>query len=582
MRIPRRSLLKSFVTAAAAPFLASGQRFASAPLDLMIRNGRVIDGSGLPAFQGDVGIKGDAIVTLGRLPGANATKVIDAGGLVVAPGFIDPHTHEEVLMLRDAALEKFVRQGVTTIINGNCGHSIAPFPSAKILEYWWREGLISKQTAQQLAEQSHWDSLAGYADAVRQCGGASINSALLLGYGGIRWIAMRGGYERPPNGEEWKRIETSLREGLSQGAVGMSTGLSYIPCRYADTDELVRAGKILAQFNATYASHTRFGRPGDPTGGKEAIEIGERAGCRVQISHFVGASSDALEMVTSARRRGLEVAADIIPSSLSHRRRSDRMLEALFVFYPGLFDKSIEELRAFLVSPEGRTSATKSVQFLNTPKDAMVIVRAETPKNRPLVGKSVAQIGKERQQDSDELLIALILDEQNPVVFTFDGDRRARREPTSEELERRFGKGRFLEPGEWTRHPLCMPGSDSIPVDSGDPYGWYEQQRRGAFPAFLHDARRAGVPLEQAVQKATSLAASQFRLGDRGLLAEGKAADVIVFDPEEYRFPTPAEADPNEPFALARGVRHVVVNGKLVLTDDKMTGVRPGRVLLNA
>src|SRR5438093_12874350 len=119
-------------------------------------------------------------------------------------------------------------------------------------------------------------------------------------------------------------------------------------------------------------------------------------------------------------------------------------------------------------------------------------------------------------------------------------------------------------------------------VDYGAPFGCEEQHRRGAFPVFLHDARRAGVPIEHAVPTATSLAASQFRLGDRGLLAEGKAADVIVFDPEEYRFPTPAEADPNEPFALARGVRHVVVNGKLVLTDDKMTGVRPGRVLLNA
>ncbi len=552
----------------------------SPQLDLLIRNALIVDGSGVPAYLGDIAIRGDQIAAMGQLKDASASRLIDAGGQVAAPGFIDPHTHEEILMLRDAALETFVRQGVTTVINGNCGHSAFPYPSTKALEYWWREGLISRQTYLGLAKQAQWNSLAGYASQIQKTGGASINSALLLGYGGIRWIAMNGAHDRPPDAEEWKRIEALVTQGLEQGAVGMSTGLSYIPCRYAGTDELVRVARILARFNRTYASHTRFGAEGDPTGGREAIAIGERAGCRVQISHFAAASVDALDMVGEARVRGLQVAADVIPSSLSHRRRSDRMLEALFVFSPGMFDKSLDELRAYIGSPEGRAKAAKSVQFFNTPKEQMVVVHADTPKNQGLVGKSVDAIGRGQGRDPVDVLAELVLDEQNPVVFTFDGDRRQINEPSAQNLERRYGKGRFLQRGEWTKHPLFMPGSDTITIDPADKYGWYEQQRRGAFPAYFEQARTHDVPLEQAVSKATNLAASQFGLHDRGMLAVGRKADIVVFDPAQYKFPSPAESDPNVPGPLASGMQCVIVNGAIVLDGGRLTGSRPGRVLL--
>jgi len=548
-------------------------------LDILVRNARIVDGTGAPSFLGDIAVRGDQIAAIGQLSDATAGRIIDAGGHVATPGFIDPHTHEEILMLRDAGLECFVRQGVTTLVNGNCGHSPFPFPSMKILEYWWREGLISRKAYDELSKQAKWDSLTGYAAQVQRVGGASVNSALLLGYGGIRWIAMGGAYDRAPTSEEWKRLEMLVTQGLEQGAVGMSTGLSYIPCRYATTDELVRVARILARFNRTYASHTRFGAPGDPTGGREAIAIGERSGCRVQISHFAAASVEALEMVRDARSRGIQVAGDIIPSSLSHRRRSDRMLEALYVFSPGMFDKSLDELRAYIRTPEGRANAAKSVQFFNTPKEQMVVVHADTPKNLSLVGKSVAAIGREQGRDPVNVLADLVLDEQNPVVFTFDGDRRQINEPSAESLERRYGKGQFLQRGEWTKHPLFMPGSDTITIDPVDRYGWYEQQRRGAFPAYFEQARTHEVPLESAVSKATSLAASQFGLHDRGMLAVGRKADIAVFNPSQYKFPTPADSDPNVPGTVASGMQWVIVNGTIVLDNGKLTGSRPGRVL---
>lgn len=582
MKLRRRQFL--VIAGGTAGAVLSAQTRSTAisvtpPLDLVVRNGRIVDGSGRPSFRGDIGIRGERIAAVGALGHANAAKTIDAAGKVVAPGMVDAHAHEEILMLHDLSLEKFVRQGVTTLINGNCGHSVTAGASAKTLEYWWREGLISKEAAKSLAVKTPWDGVRGYANAVARLGNASINSAILLGYGGIRWAAMAGGHNRPPDDAEWKRLESMVEEGLRQGAVGMSTGLAYIPCSYASTDEVVRISKILAKYNATYASHTRPGRPADPTGGLEAIEIGERAGCRVQISHFASQSQDALDMVSTARARGLEIAADIIPSSLSHRRRSDRMLEALFVFFPGVFDKSLDELRAFVKTPEGRAAIPK-VNFFNTPHEQMVVVRAMTSRNQALMGKSVAAIAGERGEDSMTTLLGLVADEANAVVFTFDGDRREPRQQSREDLERRFGKGRLVEPGAWTRHPLFMPGSDSIPVDADDPYGWYEQQRRGAFPAYLRQCREHGVSLEQGIMKATSLAAQQFRLRDRGMIAEGKFADLFVFDPDSYSFPTPKEANPNEPNDMARGVSDVVVNGRLVLEGGKLSAARPGRVLL--
>ncbi len=542
--------------------------------DLLLKNGRIVDGTGAPWYRADLAIQGGRISDIGRIPETAAREVIDVSDLYVCPGLIDPHAHEEILLLRNLNLEKFVRQGVTTIINGNCGHSVTPYNSKKVLEYWWREGLIDRSWIDR--GDLHWEGVDGYANLIDNLGGTTVNSAILLGYGGIRWGAMQGAFDRPPDEDEWQEIERLVAQGVDQGAVGMSTGLSYIPARYASTEELIRVAKILASKDAIYASHTRFGKEGDPTGGLEAIEIGEKADCRVQISHFRN-SQAAFQMVTDAHARGLQVAADVIPSSLSHRRRSDRMLEALMVFYPGAFDYSLDQLKNLLRQAETRAEILDRVSFFNNNKSQVVIVRAETDKHRPNVGKSVAEMARGLDREPGDLYLEMVLDEENPVVFTFDGDVRER-------TRRRPRPGRSGQPpvpeGYWTRHRLFGPGSDSIPIDKDDPYGWYEQQRRGAFPAYLKLARQNEVELEVAIMKATSLPARQFQLPERGLISRGKVADLMVFDPTSYSFPTPSEADPNDPFAMATGVRHVIVSGEMILRDKQLTQKRPGRVLL--
>lgn len=577
-RITRKQFLKTaLVGGASALVLPRGLealQVAGPPLDVVIHGGSIVDGTGRPAFEGAVGIRGGRIVDIGAIPPSAAREALDATGQYVCPGLIDPHAHEEILMLANPVLEKFVRQGVTTLVNGNCGHSVTPYRARTVLEYWWREALISKKRSRMEVD---WEGVAGYANTIAGIG-TTINSVLLLGYGGIRWGAMKGGHDRPPTAEEWKEIERLVESGLEQGAVGMSTGLAYRPCFYAQTDELIRVARLLAKHDKVYASHLRSGA----NGALEAIEIGQKAGCRVQLSHFRGTSRAALELVTDANRRGIVTAADIIPQSMSHRRASNRMLEALMVFYPGAFDYSEAQLRGLLRDPKTRAEIVRNVSFFNNDKEDVVIVRALTAKHEDAVGRSIAALARAAGTDPNDHYVELILDEANPVVFAFDGNRREVRG-----AGRRGAGGRGsqdardqLPRGYWTTHQRFGPGSDSIPVDLDEPYGWYEHQRRGAFAGYFAQAREHGVAIEQAVNRATQLPAEHFRIPDRGVLATGKAADVMVFHPDRFRFPTPAESDPNDPFPLAAGVRHVVVNGVPVLVDEKLTNRKPGRVLV--
>jgi N-acyl-D-amino-acid deacylase len=584
--ITRKDFLKTAAMGGAS-ILLSGLRADAVsvavqgpPFDVLIKGGRVIDGTGKAAFLANVGIRNGRIADIGQIPDSSARTVIDVAGQYVCPGFIDPHAHEEILMVADPVLEKFVKQGVTTLINGNCGHSVTPYHAKTVLEYWYREALISYKRSQMTID---WEGVDGYAKAIAKIG-ATINSAVLLGYGGIRWAAMRAGgsHDRPPTDAEFKEIEKVVNAGLEQGAVGMSSGLAYRPCYYATTEELVRVAKTLTKHNATYASHTRPGRNefSSLSGGPEAVAIGEQAGCRVQISHFGGRSQASLDLVTDANKRGLTVLADVIPQSLSHRRASDRMLEALMVFYPGAFDYSRQQLRDLLNSDK-RAEIMKTVQFFTNNKEQVIIVRAMTPKHQANVGKSVADVAKALGKDPNDVYAELILDEANPVVFTFDGNRTEGRGGGGE--GRGGGRGGVesaLPPGAWTKHPQFGPGSDSLPVDMDEPYGWFEHQRRGAFVGYFRQAKENGVALEEAVRKATSMPAAQFRLKDRGTLEKDRVADIMVFDPEKYSFPTPAQSDPNDPHPMASGVSTVVVNGGVVLQNGALTGKKPGKVIV--
>ena len=308
---------------------------------------------------------------------------------------------------------------------------------------------------------------------------------MLLGYGGIRWGAMHGGHDRPPTDAEWKEIERLVASGLEQGAVGMSTGLAYRPCFYAKTDELIRVAQILAKHDKVYASHLRDG----PNGAMEAIEIGEKAGCRVQLSHFRNAKS-AFELVTDANRRGIVTCADIIPQSTSHRRASNRMLEALMVFYPGVFDAEDETLKSLVRNPKTRAEITKTIQFFNNDKndvDHRSCADVQAQGERRQVDRRSSRRPPARIRTTTTS--SVILDEGNPVVFAFDGDRREARGQGGGGGRGQQNPADQVPPGFWTTHDRFGPGSDSIPVDQDEPFGWYEHQRRGAFPGYFRQAQ---------------------------------------------------------------------------------------------
>src|SRR6056297_625569 len=200
---------------------------SSPTYDLVIKNGFIIDGTGNPGFKADLAIKGEQITEIASQIDKKSQQVIDADGKTVVPGFIDPHVHEEFIALEDGKFEVFLRQGVTTIINGNCGHSVTPGSSQNIFEYMFKNGLVSSL---EYYADNNWNSLKGYIDLVKTKG-FNINMGILLGHGTIRWTVMGGSKDRAPTEQEYELISEKIKEGLEAGALGMSTGLAYIPSR---------------------------------------------------------------------------------------------------------------------------------------------------------------------------------------------------------------------------------------------------------------------------------------------------------------------------------------------------------------
>ena len=280
--------------------------------DTIIVNGFVIDGTGNPGRFAEIGIRNGRIARIATHIEGEADCVINAFGKAVCPGFIDPHVHEELAALGGDTFESYLRQGVTTTINGNCGHSLTGGNSEQIYTYMYENGLASGEAKRRfMAENPAWEGLGGYVKVMRDRGGVNVNMAFLLGHGTIRWCVMGGSKDRKPTGEELERMKQLIAEGMDAGAVGISTGLSYIPGRYADTQELIECARVVAQKDGVYASHLRM-QDGFEKSIAEAIEIGEKSGARVQVSHYAPRAEEGYRMAMAARERGLEIAIDTI------------------------------------------------------------------------------------------------------------------------------------------------------------------------------------------------------------------------------------------------------------------------------
>ena len=526
--------------------------------DLLIKNGFIIDGTGRLGFYGDLAVDKGTIIEIDTNIECDAKRIIDATGLTACPGFIDPHVHEELTVLTSGKFEEFLRQGVTTTVNGNCGHSVTPYSSNNIYEYMADRGLVSRETKERNKRVvPAWTCFSSYIDVIRNKG-TNLNMAFLLGHGTLRWSVMGGAINRKLTVEEEKKIDHLIEEGLEQGALGISTGLTYSPSKYADTDELIKLAKVAQKYDGIYTSHIR-NYVGILEAVKEAIRIGEAADIRVQVSHLTPSCPEAFEEILAARARGVEIAVDTIPKSSGHFKRRDRLLQCIVSASSKLFDLDMNGSQVALKTAEGRQKILKKIRF----KDSLLVVNTDDPQ---MENRTLKEIASAIKVDVDELILNLLENGNDKLTFCQGG------------LNRQDFPGMpYVD--NIANNPLVMVGSDRVFGEIDDPSAWYELFRNGAFPIFFDLCRQKGVRLEEIIRRVTSLPAQQFRLSDRGTLSKGKAADITIIDMNHYSYPSNEEIDSKNPLTMASGVKYTIVNGNVALDNGMLKEINAGQLL---
>jgi len=539
--------------------------------DVLIRGGRVLDGTGSPARALDVGIRQGHIVRVGLLKGSQADRTIDATGLYVAPGFIDIHTHSDVGILVEPTAECAVRQGVTTHVVGNCGDSPAPIGEK------YRELATRRFEYYAQARDWSWTTYQQYLDFV-EGRGVGVNIAGLVGHGAIR-TAVMGFDERAPDRGELRAMKSHVAEAMKAGAFGMSTGLVYPPGCFADTDEIVELAKIVARYSGFYASHIRGERETIVEAVKECIHIGERAGCAIQISHNnpkyggIGKAPEIQALWETARKRGLDVLAD----NDAHTDFGPPLSHALPQWTQKLRTEDLVEL---VRDPAKRRALREEVQADRKPGAGYVgllvherfdrIWLLRCPLDPSKEGLTIADLAVRRGVDPWNVYFDVIVEERDRAVGLFD----------YMDLE---------EIKSTLRHPLVMICSDGWVAPKEERTSTsapYQPCTYGEFPGILQRfvVEEPVLTLENAVYKMTGMPATRLGLKDRGLIRQGFAADVVVFDlprirdratnlwPHKYPFE-------NYPHDFPEGIDWVFVNGRLAVEDGRPTGSLSGRVL---
>jgi N-acyl-D-amino-acid deacylase len=526
---------------------------------LLIRNGTVMDGSGAPGRAADVAVEGERIVAVAPGLGGQADRVIDAAGKVVAPGFIDMHSHSDLFYFGCPSAESKIRQGVTTEVVGMCSFSQAPLrPEQRDVVRGWAGGIGASLDLKA-------ETFAQYLDALRAMR-PSVNVVHFVGHGALR-IAGMGFEARPAGPDDLKAMQRLLGEAMDAGAFGFSTGLVYAPSAYSETAELIALARAMAPRGGLYFSHIRGESSMLLDSFTEAIRIGEEAGVGVQISHVKASGREnwpkidaALRMFETARARGVDVAGDVYPYNAGSTKL-DNMMPAWA--HDGGIARLLERLadratRRRIVEEcliDGERWGTVSQGGIGF--DQVFIA---TCRRRELEGLNLAQIARQAGQPPAEVLMNLLLEEQCTVgMVSF-----------SQSLD---------NVAKVLAHPALMIGSDSIPLYEGDGErpGKPHPRTYGTFPRVLGEYARERrlFPLETAVHKMTGMAAARLGLRDRGLVRPGAFADLAVFDPATVR----DESTYAEPHRYAAGIPYVVVNGAVVVDDSRMSAARPGRIL---
>ena len=527
-------------------------------LDVLLRGGRVVDGSGAPWVPGDVAIQDDRIVAVGNLPGATARRIIDVPGQIIAPGFIDCHTHSDWSILVNRACDSTVRLGVTTEILGNCGFSHAPLTPHN------RERISTDLANSAPGATVTWTTFGEYLDTL-ETGGLGGNVSVLVGHGAVR-SAVMGYDEIPATPDAISHMEHLVAQALDEGALGLSTGLEYVPGRAASPEELTAMSRVVARTGRVHACHQRTRNEEFEQSVAEIIGICEHAGARLQLSHNFarrgsppGAWGRVMDQIDAARRRGLDVSCD----TTSYATGLGLMAAVL---PPWLFDEGPAVAAERLAIPAVRERVKNDCSrywLLIAERQWDKLWLARTANSNHLFGKSFVEIGDLLRQDPMDCYLDILHNEgaaiNDAILVGVENS-----EPHLHEM---------------MTHPLYAFEADSWTASAKGPlaplvnhpanFGWTAR--------ILGDyvRERGWMPLESAVHKMTAVPATKFGFTDRGLLRPGLAADIVVFDPATIQ----DNGTLAQPAQYPSGIPYVFVNGALTVEQGKHTGARSGQVL---
>ena len=499
------------------------------PYDIIISNGRVVDGSGNPWFLADIGIKDDRIVKIGNLDEENADQIINANGLVVTPGFIDPHTHALRGIFDVPGAESALLQGVTTLTEGNDGAS--PFP----IDRHYR-AITDKKI--------------------------SPNWSTFVGHGTLRQMVM-GTEDRKPSRAEMTKMKNLIREAMEDGALGMSTGLFYVPGSYALTEEIIELSKVVAEYGGIYISHIREETSGIIESVEETIRIGRESDIPVQITHHKvmgvdnwGLSIESLSLVDAARNQGVDVTLDQYPYTASQTG-----LKALIPQWAqeGGNERMLQRIKSSETRKIIKNEVIKKILYGRGGGNPKNIFISRNSWNPSMTGKNLAEItiemGMSPSAENAAETVFIIL-EKGSVTAVYHA----------------------INPDDVDRimqHPATAIGSDGPVGIFGE--GTPHPRQYGSFARVLgYYVRERGIlKLEQAVRKMSSQSAKRLGIHDRGLIAEGYYADIAVFDPNQII----DKATFENPHQYSVGMKFVIVNGITVVEEGKHNGNRPGKVI---
>lgn len=534
---------------------------ANAESRVFLQGGSVVDGTGAEAFRADVLVEDGMIAGVFR-DGADSAvaenaKVIDASGMIVAPGFIDMHSHSDLALFRPEGVGVKLQQGITTELLGQDGLSVAPL-SKEDHEEW--QGRLSGLLGEEPRDWT-WETVSEYFDAIDAIP-PELNACYLLPHGPIR-AAVVGNDDVPTTPEDRKKMGAMIQRGMDAGAVGFSTGLIYPPCSYADREELADLNRYAAEAGGFFVVHMRNESHRVLDSFEEMRWVSEKSGCPLHVSHLKVAGlpnrelwPDLLAAIDDARAQGLDVTFDQYPYAAG-----STMLDALLPkwVHSGGVEQILERLgnpdtrqRIFdeLTTPE--SSGASENMYARSGPEGVMVTWVKSDENAWVIGKDLQEIADGMGEHPAVALMDLLLEERlAATMISF------------------WGKEEDILPA--MRHPAGLACTDGI-------YGPHPHPRLGgAFPRILGEfvRERQVLSLPEAIARMTSKSAARLGLSDRGVIAAGKAADITVFDPDTVE----SRATYEEPLRPPRGIEYVLVNGRLAIERGKPTDVRSGKVL---